>query len=177
MIDPIAQPFVYEENTLTIKDVGKNAVAVMPTIGISGSTIQSNQLYLGKDQEIQIHYQVRIQTESKTFKPDVWYQMNEKTTLQPTADASTIVEFGVPSAKAPGVTLSFTKEWEEYDHDTSLRPDHITYEIKRTPTTDKNSWQTGFVQLNKPTNDTEELGDVKTSSYSQQVMALTIMKT
>lgn len=155
VIDPIAQPFVYEENTLTIKDVGKNAVAVMPTIGISGSTIQSNQLYLGKDQEIQIYYQVRIQTESKTFKPDVWYQMNEKTTLQPTADASTIVEFGVPSAKAPGVTLSFAKEWEEYDHDTSLRPDQITYEIKRTPTTDKNSWKTGFIQLNKPTNDTE----------------------
>ncbi|MDR4196989.1 hypothetical protein FO504_30830, partial [Bacillus cereus] len=54
-----------------------------------------------------------------------------------------------------GVTLSFTKEWEEYDHDTSLRPDHITYEIKRTPTTNKNSWQTGFIQLNEPTNDTE----------------------
>ncbi|ROX83797.1 VWA domain-containing protein [Enterococcus durans] len=152
--DPIAQPFIYEEHSLEVKDVGTNSIEVMPKVTIDGTTIKSNQIYLGKDQEIQIHYQVRIQTEGNTFQPDHWYQMNERTTLQPLSESSELAEFGIPSAKAPGVKLNFTKQWEEFDHDKSSRPDHVMYEVKRTQTADPNSWQTAFVQLNKPASDT-----------------------
>jgi len=152
--DPIAQLFVYQPNTLSVKSVGSKQLTVTPSIQMDGTTIKSNQIYLGKDQEIQIHYQVRIQTESKNFKPDYWYQINGTTTFQPLSDSSEIAEFGIPSAKAPGVKLNFTKQWEEFDHDKSSRPDHVTYEVKRTQTIDPNSWQTGFVQLNKPASDT-----------------------
>ncbi len=117
MTDPIAQPFVYQPNTLSVKSVGSKQMTVTPSIQMDGTTIKSNQIYLGKDQEIQIHYQVRIQTESKNFKPDYWYQINGTTTFQPLSDSSKIAEFGIPSAKAPGVKLNFTKQWEEFDHD------------------------------------------------------------
>ena len=46
-----------------------------------------------------------IQTESATFKPDFWYPMNGRTTFQPVATADEVVDFGVPSGKAPGVKL------------------------------------------------------------------------
>ncbi len=152
--DPIAQPFVYEPNTLTVKSVGDKQLAATPSIQMDGATVKTNQIYLGKDQEIQIHYQVRIQTESKDFKPDYWYQINGTTTFQPLSDSSELAEFGIPSAKAPSVVLDFTKQWEEFDHDKSTRPDQVTYEVKRSQTTDPTSWQTGFVQLMKPENDT-----------------------
>ena len=152
--DPIAQPFVYQPDTLSVRSVGNTRVTVEPSIQMDGTIIKSNQIYLGKDQEIQIHYQVRIQTESKNFKPDYWYQINGTTTFQPLSVSSELAEFGIPSAKAPSVKLNFTKQWEEFDHDQSSRPDHVTYEVARSQTADPNSWQTAFVQLNKPASDT-----------------------
>jgi len=37
---------------------------------MSDNTIHASGLYLGEGQELQIHYQVRIQTEAADFKPD-----------------------------------------------------------------------------------------------------------
>ena len=85
--------------------MGTSPTTVTPSISIEGNTIKSNQIYLGKDQEIQIHYQVRIQTENEDFHPNFWYQMNGRTTFQPNIDTNELAEFGIPSAKAPGVSL------------------------------------------------------------------------
>ena len=81
-----------------MKSVGPVQVQTLPEVSLTGATINSNEIYLGKGQEIQIHYQVRIQTESENFKPDFWFQ--------PLATAPEKVDFGVPSGKAPGVKLN-----------------------------------------------------------------------
>ena len=114
---------------------------------------------LGKDQEVQIHYQVHLNTESDDFKPDYWYQMNGKTTFTPTKD-SNAVEFGVPSGKAPGTSIKVTKQWQELV-DASKRPDSINFNVTRTVNNQSTNWQASgilsksdnwaktFKQLNK----------------------------
>ncbi|HAZ1126365.1 TPA: VWA domain-containing protein, partial [Enterococcus faecium] len=133
--DPVAEPFIYQPGTLSVKSVGTSPTTVTPSISIEGNTIKSNQIYLGKDQEIQIHYQVRIQTENEDFHPNFWYQMNGRTTFQPNIDTNELAEFGIPSAKAPGVSLHIKKLWEEFDNNLADRPDQVTFEIQREHTT------------------------------------------
>ncbi|EKZ0430730.1 VWA domain-containing protein [Enterococcus faecium] len=152
--DPIAEPFIYQPGTLSVKSVGTNPTTVTPTISIDGNTIKSNQIYLGKDQEIQIHYQVRIQTENEDFHPNFWYQMNGRTTFQPSIDTDELAEFGIPSAKAPGVNLHIKKLWEEFDNNPSNRPDQVTFEIQRNHTTDAAAWKNGYIRITKPAKDT-----------------------
>ncbi|EOH56314.1 von Willebrand factor protein [Enterococcus faecium EnGen0263] len=152
--DPIAEPFIYQPGTLSVKSVGTNPTTVTPTISIDGNTIKSNQIYLGKDQEIQIHYQVRIQTENEDFHPNFWYQMNGRTTFQPSIDTDKLAEFGIPSAKAPGVSLHIKKLWEEFDNNPANRPDQVTFEIQRNHTTDAAAWKNGYIRITKPAKDT-----------------------
>lgn len=152
--DPIAEPFIYQPGTLSVKSVGTNPTTVTPTISIDGNTIKSNQIYLGKDQEIQIHYQVRIQTENEDFQPNFWYQMNGRTTFQPSIDTDELAEFGIPSAKAPGVNLHIKKLWEEFDNNPANRPDQVTFEIQRNHTTDAAAWKNGYIRITKPAKDT-----------------------
>ncbi|PEH48428.1 SpaA isopeptide-forming pilin-related protein [Enterococcus faecium] len=152
--DPIAEPFIYQPGTLSVKSVGTNPTTVTPTISIDGNTIKSNQIYLGKNQEIQIHYQVRIQTENEDFHPNFWYQMNGRTTFQPNIDTDELAEFGIPSAKAPGVSLHIKKLWEEFDNNPANRPDQVTFEIQRNHTTDAAAWKNGYIRITKPAKDT-----------------------
>ncbi|HGF7694137.1 TPA: SpaA isopeptide-forming pilin-related protein [Enterococcus faecium] len=152
--DPIAEPFIYQPGTLSVKSVGTNPTTVTPTISIDGNTIKSNQIYLGKDQEIQIHYQVRIQTENEDFQPNFWYQMNGRTTFQPSIDTDELAEFGIPSAKAPGVSLHIKKSWEEFDNNLADRPDQVTFEIQREHTTNAAAWKNGYIRITKPAEDT-----------------------
>lgn len=152
--DPIAEPFIYQPGTLSVKSVRTNPTTVTPTISIDGNTIKSNQIYLGKDQEIQIHYQVRIQTENEDFHPNFWYQMNGRTTFQPSIDTDELAEFGIPSAKAPGVNLHIKKLWEEFDSNPANRPDQVTFEIQRNHTTDAAAWKNGYIRITKPAKDT-----------------------
>ncbi|WP_270875944.1 SpaA isopeptide-forming pilin-related protein [Enterococcus faecium] len=152
--DPIAEPFIYQPGILSVKSVGTNPTTVTPTISIDGNTIKSNQIYLGKNQEIQIHYQVRIQTENEDFHPNFWYQMNGRTTFQPSIDTDELAEFGIPSAKAPGVNLHIKKLWEEFDNNPANRPDQVTFEIQRNHTTDAAAWKNGYIRITKPTKDT-----------------------
>ncbi len=152
--DPIAEPFIYQPGTLSVKSVGTNPTTVTPTISIDGNTIKSNQIYLGKNQEIQIHYQVRIQTENEDFHPNFWYQMNGRTTFQPSIDTDELAEFGIPSAKAPGVSLHIKKLWEEFDNNPANRPDQVTFEIQRNHTTDAAAWKNGYIRITKPAEDT-----------------------
>ena len=155
--DPIAEPFIYQPGTLSVKSVGTNPTTVTPTISIDGNTIKSNQIYLGKNQEIQIHYQVRIQTENEDFHPNFWYQMNGRTTFQPNIDTDELAEFGIPSAKAPGVSLHIKKLWEEFDNNPANRPDQVTFEIQRNHTTDAAAWKNGYIRITKPAEDTANM--------------------
>lgn len=149
--DPLGDQFSYE-GTPTVKSIstGNSAVTDLPTVNQSNGKVTTTELNLGKDQEIQIHYQVRINTEDKDFTPEKWYPMNGQTTLTPNGDnPDNKVDFGVPSAKARGVKLDLKKIWEEYDKDTSKRPDSLDFTLNRKDTTESNSWKQGFIRLSK----------------------------
>lgn len=149
--DPLGDQFSYE-GTPTVKSIstGDSAVTNLPTVNQSNGKVTTTELNLGKDQEIQIHYQVRINTEDKDFTPEKWYPMNGQTTLTPNGDnPDNKVDFGVPSAKAPGVKLDLKKIWEEYDKDTSKRPDSLNFTLNRKDTIESNSWKQGFIRLSK----------------------------
>lgn len=149
--DPLGDQFSYE-GTPTVKSIstGDSAVTNLPTVNQSNGKVTTTELNLGKDQEIQIHYQVRINTEDKDFTPEKWYPMNGQTTLTPNGDnPNNKVDFGVPSAKAPGVKLDLKKIWEEYDKDTSKRPDSLNFTLNRKDTIESNSWKQGFIRLSK----------------------------
>ncbi len=120
---------------------------MQPEVTVSDNTLNASSLYLGEGQELQIHYQVRIQTEAADFKPDTWYQMNGETVFYPNHQSDQKALFGVPSAKAPGKELTIKKVWEEYDGDVSSRPESVYFEISRSPVTSKESWQTGYLEL------------------------------
>lgn len=137
--DPLGAQFIYGDDTPTVKSVGDSVVQNLPTVTKSNGNIAVSDINLGKDQEIQIHYQVHLNTEPDNFKPDYWYQMNGKTTFTPTKDAHA-VEFGVPSAKAPGTEFKVIKQWQELV-DSSKRPDSINFEITRTVNNQSNDWR------------------------------------
>lgn len=137
--DPLGSQFIYGDDTPTVKSVGSSVVQNLPTVTKSNRSISVNNMNLGKDQEVQIHYQVHLNTESDDFQPDYWYQMNGKTTFTPTKD-SNAVEFGVPSAKAPGTAIKVTKQWQELV-DSSKRPDSIDFNVTRTVNNQSTNWQ------------------------------------
>lgn len=137
--DPLGSQFIYGDDTPTVKSVGGSVVQNLPTVTKSNRSISVSNMNLGKDQEVQIHYQVHLNTESDNFQPDYWYQMNGKTTFTPTKD-SNAVEFGVPSAKAPGTAIKVTKQWQELT-DSSKRPDSINFNVTRTVNNQSTNWQ------------------------------------
>lgn len=137
--DPLGSQFIYGDDTPTVKSVGTSVVQNLPTVTKSNGSISVSNMNLGKDQEVQIHYQVHLNTESDDFQPDYWYQMNGKTTFTPTKD-SNAVEFGVPSAKAPGTAIKVTKQWQELV-DSSKRPDSINFNVTRTVNNQSTNWQ------------------------------------
>ena len=137
--DPLGSQFIYGDDTPTVKSVGTSVVQNLPTVTKSNGSISVSNMNLGKDQEVQIHYQVHLNTESDNFQPDYWYQMNGKTTFTPTKD-SNAVEFGVPSAKAPGTAIKVTKQWQELV-DASKRPDSINFNVTRTVNNQSTNWQ------------------------------------
>lgn len=137
--DPLGSQFIYGDDTPTVKSVGSSVVQNLPTVTKSNGSISVSNMNLGKNQEVQIHYQVHLNTESDKFQPDYWYQINGKTTFTPTKD-SNAVEFGVPSAKAPGTAIKVTKQWQELI-DSSKRPDSINFNVTRTVNNQSTNWQ------------------------------------
>lgn len=137
--DPLGSQFDYADKTVVVSSVGDNAVTDKPTATINGGVLSVNGLNVGKNQEVEITYQVYLKTEDPDFKPDYWYQMNGKTTFQPRGDdPNTVVEFGVPSAKAPAVDVPVQKIWHTLkDADTpNTLPDELSVTIKRIKHTD-----------------------------------------
>lgn len=153
IVDPLGSQFSYAGNSADVRSVGSAPVAVanLPKATISNGQLNVTGMNLGKNQEVQIHYQVRINTEDQNFTPDKWYQMNGKTTFTPDADNSTSnVDFVVPSAKAPGVTLNVKKVWQTFSN--PALPDSINFTVKRNTPVDNNSWTSATGKLFKTDN-------------------------
>lgn len=70
--DPIGTQFQYANNQATVTSVGKQTVPAseLPSAAIQDGQLTVSHMNLGQDQEVQIHYQVRIKTEDAGFKPD-----------------------------------------------------------------------------------------------------------
>ena len=128
--DPIGTQFQYENNQATVTSVGKQTVPAseLPSAAIQDGQLTVNHMNLGQDQEVQIHYQVRIKTEDAGFKPDFWYQMNGETLLTPKAGAAA-VDFGIPSGRAPATTVYVQKQWRQLSNQ-SL-PDTLNVTVQR----------------------------------------------
>ncbi|RNE27952.1 putative outer membrane protein [Lacticaseibacillus paracasei] len=128
--DPIGTQFQYANNQATVTSVGKQTVPAseLPSAAIQDGQLTVNHMNLGQDQEVQIHYQVRIKTEDAGFKPDFWYQMNRETLLTPKAGAAA-VDFGIPSGRAPATTVYVQKQWRQLSNQ-SL-PDTLNVTVQR----------------------------------------------
>ena len=130
--DPIGTQFQYANNQATVTSVGKQTVPAseLPSAAIQDGQLTVNHMNLGQNQEVQIHYQVRIKTEDAGFKPDFWYQMNGATTLTPNGDdPSNKVDFGIPSGRAPATTVYVQKQWRQLSNQ-SL-PDTLNVTVQR----------------------------------------------
>ncbi|WP_025728092.1 VWA domain-containing protein [Atopobacter phocae] len=148
IVDPLGNMFHFDNSDITIKRVDQGNVInpSVPKLDKSDRELKVSDINLGKGQEVQIHYRVRMNTESKEFIPGKWYPLNGKTTFKPNHNSDSKVDFGVPSAKAPGTRLKLSKEWIEYDKDASSRPKEIYFEVERSPMTSE-SWAKGYVAM------------------------------
>ena len=145
--DPLGSQFQYD-GTVDVKSIGTKSIVKLPTTNMTSNQLNVSDMSLGAGEEVQFHYQVRLNTETNDFKPDYWYQMNGRTTLMPNIKTPDYqVDFGVPSAKAPGITLNLKKIWEEYDGIKTNRPTQVTYGITRNNTVTNNAWQKGFATI------------------------------
>ncbi len=116
--------------------VSKDATISVGTEIVDTSTMEAefkdsmlvwSGLDLGKDQEVQLHYQVRLKTGTADFVPNKWYPMSGETVL--TAEEIPGARFGIPSGKAPGTTIDVTKEWKTFSQ-TEL-PENISFKVIR----------------------------------------------
>lgn len=103
---------------------------------------------LSKDQEIQIHYQVRLKTGTEDFVPGKWYQMNSTATFEAKGIGS--VSFGIPSGKGAGTSLEVTKEWKTLSESTTL-PENISFKVIREVAQGQSAWTeaTGTLDASK----------------------------
>ena len=113
------------------------------TVGEQNQTLTISGLSLGKDERITLTYQVRLNTESENFKGETWYLCNGRTTLDPTGE-NELLDFPIPSIKAPTVQLELTKIWENVP--SALIPDSIEYTVARADVVDPANWTTSDVQ-------------------------------
>ena len=127
--NPIGEQFTYADAQPEVTSVGKEPVGTLPIVTRDAQQLDVNGISLGRDQEIQVHYQVHLKTEDRNFQPNFWYQVSGETTFKPT-EKSGSVTFGVPSAKASGTKFQVTKQWID-DIDRTKRPDQIQLEIGR----------------------------------------------
>lgn len=133
------------EDFLDINSVGKVNVD-MGAFGKYESDVANGKVTVGgeytpinlsKDQEIQIHYQVRLKTGTEDFVPGKWYQMNNTATLS--ADGIGSVSFGIPSGKGAGTSLEVTKEWKTLSESTTL-PENISFKVIREIAQGQSAW-------------------------------------
>lgn len=125
--DPIGSQFQYN-GTVDVKSIGTKSIVKLPTTNMTSNQLNVSDMSLGAGEEVQFHYQVRLNTETNDFKPDYWYQMNGETLLTPKAGAAA-VDFGIPSGRAPATTVYVQKQWRQLSNQ-SL-PDTLNVTVQR----------------------------------------------
>ncbi|ORI94915.1 VWA domain-containing protein [Leuconostoc mesenteroides] len=76
--DPLGSQFIYGDDTPTVKSVGSSVVQNLPTVTKSNGSISVSNINLGKDQEIQIHYQV-LNESTDGYVSSITNKINEST--------------------------------------------------------------------------------------------------
>lgn len=111
----------------------------LPSVSEQNQVITLSKLSLGEDDRVTLTYQIRLNTEANDFKGDFWYLCNQRTTLDPNSDG-TLLDFPIPSIKAPKVSLELEKKWKNTPE--SLIPEKIDYQVSRTPLVTSTAWTT-----------------------------------
>lgn len=117
MVELVGKPIITDvstKNGTSAKKIADGKTAILDESNPRKVRVTNINLY--GNQEIQVDYKVRLKTESDNFVSNQWYQVNGKTTLQPTPDRSDdLMEFGVPSVKAKleDFEISIEKIWED----------------------------------------------------------------
>jgi LPXTG-motif cell wall-anchored protein len=109
------------------------------TVSEQNGQLTLSGLYLGTDERLTMTYQIRIDTESSAFIPEHWYLANGRTTLEPVGKGN-FLDFPIPSVKAPGTKITIEKNWQDNNNSLHLRPDSISFILKRTTVT-SSAWQ------------------------------------
>ena len=124
-------------------------IASSVEVGFEDGVIWMSGLSLGSDERIVLEYRVRLDTEARGFRPDVWHPANGATTLDRLGDGKTAF-FPVPSVKAPSIVLDVAKKWDdtvnvggangaEVDY-SDRRPSSVGYTVVREPITAADAW-------------------------------------
>lgn len=136
---PLGKQYEYvgKDATLSVGTEKVDTSTITEEFDVSTSMLTWSGLELGKDQEVQLHYQIRLKTGTADFVPNKWYPMSGETVL--TAKEIPGARFGIPSGKAPGTTIDVTKEWKTFSQ-TEL-PENISFKVIREVAGD-DEWQT-----------------------------------
>ena len=150
--DPLGQGILlqgsgnFNSDAYTLKGWRKNAenewvsaddLITNVAVNENNQVITLSNISLGSNERITLTYSIRIDTESSDFRGEYWYLCNQRTTLDPTGDGN-LLDFPIPSIKAPKVQLGVEKKWENATED--LIPNQIDYQIKRSPLVNQQAW-------------------------------------
>ncbi|EOF57775.1 hypothetical protein SE1_01612, partial [Enterococcus hirae EnGen0127] len=119
-----------------------NDVVADVVVSEANQTITIANIALGENERLTCTYQVRLNTENTHFKGETWYLCNGRTTLAPTNE-SELLDFPIPSIKAPTTTIQVEKKWKNVA--ASEIPETIDYVIRRSSVVDPTSWQSSAV--------------------------------
>ncbi|EOS8054277.1 VWA domain-containing protein [Enterococcus hirae] len=119
-----------------------NDVVADVVVSEANQTITIANIALGENERLTCTYQVRLNTENTHFKGETWYLCNGRTTLAPTNE-SELLDFPIPSIKAPTTTIQVAKKWKNVA--ASEIPETIDYVIRRSSVVDPTSWQSSTV--------------------------------
>ena len=148
--DPLGQGILlqgsgnFNSDAYTLKGWRKNAenewvsaddLITNVAVNENNQVITLSNISLGSNERITLTYSIRIDTESSDFRGEYW--CNQRTTLDPTGDGN-LLDFPIPSIKAPKVQLGVEKKWENATED--LIPNQIDYQIKRSPLVNQQAW-------------------------------------
>lgn len=139
IVIPLGEQYEFASEQVGITSVGENELSRLeaPWAKEYEDHIDIGKINLGKGDEVQFHYQVRLKTGTADFVPNKWYPMSGETVL--TADEIPGAKFGIPSGKASGTTIDVTKEWKTFSQ-TEL-PENIGFKVIRKVAGD-DEWQT-----------------------------------
>ena len=139
IVIPLGEQYEFASEQVGITSVGENELSRLeaPWAKEYEDHIDIGKINLGKGDEVQFHYQVRLKTGTADFVPNKWYPMSGETVL--TAEKIPGAKFGIPSGKASGTTIDVTKEWKTFSQ-TEL-PENIGFKVIRKVAGD-DEWQT-----------------------------------